>query len=512
MALGKKAIANREPSASKSVGIWIRVSTEDQAKGESPEHHEKRARQYVENLNGWNVREVYRLDGVSGKDVRSHPECERMMADIRRGHISALVFSKLARLARSTKDLLEFADFFREHDADLISLAENVDTSTPVGRLFYTVIAAMAQWEREEIADRVAASVPIRAKLGKSTGGAAPFGYQWKDRQLVPDPGEVPVRKLLYELFVQHRRRKTVARLLNEAGHRTRNGSKFSDTTVERLIRDPTAKGTRRANYTKSLGEGKKWVLKPETDWVLLPVEPIVSEELWDQCNALLDARRKNGKPPSKKPVHLFAGVTVCGCGHKMYVPSNTPKYVCYKCRNKIPVDDLEAVFHDQLKSFVFAPTEIERYLEAADQAIAEKAELLRVLEHEAERTEKERKHVLRLHLDGVTDQDAFVRDHRPLEERLKQLGEEIPQLQAQIDFLKIQRLSSDQILTEAKDLHGRWSELEREEKRQVIEQITNCITISDGEVEIDLCYLPVSSQIMAEGQRNLTGSWRRPA
>lgn len=495
----------------KAVGIWLRVSTEDQARGESPEHHERRARNYAE-FKGWRVKEVYHLEAVSGKSVREHPEAQRMMRHIESGHITGLIFSKLARLARNTRELLDFADYFEKHEADLISLGEAIDTSSPAGRLFYTVISAMAQWEREEIAARVAASVPIRAKLGKPLGGAAPYGYRWDNRALVPDAAEAPVRRLMYELFAEHHRKKTVARLLNDMGHRTRNGSQWTDTTIERLLRDPTAKGVRRANYTKSLGEKKHWKLKPESDWVLTSVEPIVADDLWQRCNALLNERKGNGRKPAKKAVHLFAGLAYCACGNKLYVPSNSPKYVCQKCRNKIPADDLAAVFHEQLKHFFLSPDEVAGYLSQADATIHEKEELLDTLERDAGRVRQEMDKTYRAYQTDQISVEGFGHLYKPLEDRLKQLDDQLPRLQGELDFLKIQYYSSDEILEEARDLYGRWPKLTPEEKRQIVEHVVEKIVVGQDDVSIDLCYLPSSFELVADRQRNPMDSSPRPA
>ena len=473
----------------KSVGIWIRVSTEDQARRESPEHHEKRARLYAE-AKGWNVKEVYHLEAISGKTVMEHSETQRMLQDIKDGHINGLIFSKLARLARNTKELLEFSEIFRRYNADLISLQEAIDTSSPAGRLFYTVIAAMAQWEREEISERVAASVPIRAKLGKPLGGQAPFGYQWVDKKLIPNPKEVPCRKLMYELFLQHRRIRTVARLLNQQGYRTRNGSNFSGTTVERLLRDHTAKGIHRRNYTKSLGENKKWVVKPPSEWVFAEVEPIVDVQLWDQCNQILDEQHKSALP-IKRVVNLFSGVVFCKCGNKMYVPSNSPKYTCRKCRNKIGIKDLEELFQEQLKTFLFSDQEIESYFKKADTLIKEKTELLGTLEGEAKDIKAEMERLIRLVHKGELPEEGFGRHYKPLEERLNQIEKQLPELQAELDFLKIQYLSSDEILSEAKDLNERWPSLSETEKRNIIETITDKIIIDTNDVIIRLNYFP---------------------
>jgi site-specific DNA recombinase len=366
----------------KNVGIWVRVSTEMQVREDSPEHHEKRARLYAE-AKGWNVVTIYRLDALSGKSISDYPETKRMLNDIKNGTITGLIFSKLARLARNTKELLDISDLFQQSKADLISLAEAIDTSSPAGRLFFTIIAAMAQWEREEIASRVQASVPIRAKMGKPLGGQATFGYKWEGSQLLIDEKEAPVRKLLYEIFLKTKRKKATASELNKLGHRTRNGSLFSGTTIERLLKDPTAKGIRKANYTKSTGEGKKWVIKPESEWIEIPCDPIIDETLWNECNLVLDQQVKKRTPSGPRTVHLLAGYVYCSCGTKMYVYTENPIYKCTACKRKISVSDIDEIFHEQLKSFLLTDSDLETISLKSNSILNEKEQLLKTVRNE---------------------------------------------------------------------------------------------------------------------------------
>lgn len=486
------------------VGIWIRVSTEDQARGESPQTHEERARAYAA-MKGWQVREVYHLEGVSGKQVSDHPEARRMLQDIQRGHISALVFSKLARLARNVRELLDFADRFREHGADLVSLQESIDTSTPAGRLFYTMIAAMAQWEREEIADRVQVSVLARAKAGKPLNASAPFGYQWKDKKMVPHPDEAPVRKLAYELFLQHRRKGAVARILNEKGCRTRHGMRWRDMTIGRILECPSAKGTLRMRFTKRVGNSWSKEERPVEEQVFVPVEPIVSEDVWNQCQRLLEEQKKSSNRPGKTPVHTFGGLVHCSCGEKMYVPTQSQKYACYRkgCGNRIPVVDLEGIFHEELRAFFVAPGRLAGHLQAAQRAVREKEQLLAVQKKEVEKVRADMARTHQLYLAGQTPLENFGGLYNPLQDRLNQLQADIPRLEAEITHLTVNRISTDEVAHEAEALYRQWPKLEVAARRRIVESVTERITVGkNNEINITLSYLPSSEETTKSQQR----------
>ena len=476
------------------VGIWIRVSTDDQAQGDSPKHHEIRARTYAESK-GWEVRELYDLAGVSGKSVKDHPEAKRMIEDVKRGHIKGLIFSKLARFARNTKELLDFAEYFEKKGAALISLQESIDTSTPVGRLFYTIIAAMAQWEREEIGDRVRVSIGVRAKLGKPISGSAPYGYHWVSKKLVQHPEEAPVRKRAYELFRQHRRKGVVAKMLNEAGHRTRTGKEWYDTSVGRVLTDSSAKGVYVHNRTTKTGNWKS-EMKPESEWGFVPVEPIISEELWTEVNRLLEEQHSKFVRPAKRPKQLFAGIAICACGGKMYVPFSTPKYVCQKCRAKIPVVDLEDFFLEQVKDFFTNPARLAEKLNGAHEAVGEKAQLLEAQRREVQKVRDEMTRTHRLYLDSAVEPETFKALFGPLETRLKQLQSDIPKLEAELDLKRVNDLTAEVVKKEATDLYGRWQDMDSEEKRGILENIVQRITIDAEKKECTVTFFSPSTSL----------------
>jgi site-specific DNA recombinase len=328
-----------------------------------------------------------------------------------------------------------------------------------------------------------------------------------------------PVRKRASSYLLSAWQRSVNRRLLqrsmlNERGYRTRNGSKFSDTTVDRLIRDTTAKGTYRQNYTRTSDKTKAWEFKPESEWVLTPVEPIISEELWATCNQILEDQHNSRKPVTRANVHLFTGFAHCECGSKMYVWAESPKYVCPKCRNKIPMADLEFCYRDQLSQFLKSPDQIAAHLEAANDALREKEALVAAHEAELKKIEIEDERLYQLYLSDKLSPDDFGRRHKPLSERRSQLEDELPRLQATVDVMRISSMAERAALSEATDFAAGWDQFKPEEKRRLVELITDNIVVGKEEVAINLLYLPSVAETGGKATQSqgfmAATSWKR--
>ncbi|MCB0537036.1 MAG: recombinase family protein, partial [Bacteroidetes bacterium] len=470
----------------KQVGLWIRVSSSMQVERESHTHHEIRGKSFISSRD-WHLKKIYRLEAMSGKSIKDYPQTKEMLADIKAGVITGLVFSKIARLARNTKELIEISEIFREHNADLISMDMSIDTSTAIGRHFFRQMSSMAEWEREMIADRISASVQTRAELGKQLGGQAPFGFKYVNKRLVIDEEEAPVRKLMFELFLEHKRKKTVARLLNDMGYRTRRGNLFTDSTVKRLLTDPVAKGLHVMNRRYSSGT-KPNQFKPKEAWVFHKVEAIVSEEIWDTVNGIVKSQIKTNKKPLNTIVNLFTGFVFCECGGRMYTRSSSDFYLCqHHCGNKIHKEDLEVIFKDELHAYTVSEKNVEEYFGKIKKIMADKEKQLNTLKKDKEQLDNKIENLLQLHIQGQIKTEAFHSYHQQPYEQLMQIGETISELELELRTYISQETSTAHILEEAKNLYERWDTLSHQQKRTIIEIITEKIIVGNDEIEINL-------------------------
>lgn len=157
-----------------------------------------------------------------------------------------------------------------------------------------------------------------------SRSGPTPYGYKRQGDWFVIVPEEAKICREIFELFLEHKRKKYVVDYLNNhLEYRTRSGAQFSSPTVTRILTNNEIIGV----------PGR--------------VQAIIGKDLFDKCQTILQ-QHKN-KSVSRKPSHVFAGVTFCQCGGKMLVPSKSKKYTCKQCKDKIYASDLEAIFIDQL-------------------------------------------------------------------------------------------------------------------------------------------------------------------
>ena len=111
------------------------------------------------------------------------------------------------------------------------------------------------------------------------------------------------------------------------------------------------------------------------------------------------------------------------------------------------------------------------------------------------------------MRLSGELSKESFPKHYQPLEERLNQIENQLPELMAEVDFLKIQAMSSDTILRDAKDLYERWPQMPFEEKRTIVEVITESITVGKEDIAIKLAYLPSNLGNAENKQRNFKDS-----
>jgi site-specific DNA recombinase len=468
------------------VGIWIRVSTDDQKNSDSPEIHELRAKEFCKQRK-YKIVKKYDLAGISGKSVMNQPECKRMIADVEAGVIKGLVFSSMSRLARNLRELLEFDSIFRNHGAVLHSIDGQIDTSTPNGRMVFAMSGAMAQFEREQDSLRVIAGMLTRAKEGRKVSGQQPFGYVWKDKyNLVIDEDKATIVRKAYQLFIEHQKIKRVITILNDAGFHA-SKSLWTPKSMKRLLVNPIYTGTYQRNYTRSKGNKKSWEFKDKTEWIPMEVEPILTQEVWDNVQHILATRPQiysEGVP--KEGRYLFSGILRCECGKKLYVAPyramTIPRYVCTTCKNKISEDVLLEHFLPKLQEIVVNPDELKADADT-EALLAQKADELKVLKGKRVKNQNRIDSLFELFTDKMVTKAVFGERHAPLDELKEQISAEIERLELDLVKLRQTEVGRQHVINQAQSLALEWLELAEDERRRIVRVLLNRVNVGQ---EID--------------------------
>lgn len=203
---------------------YCRVSTDEQAEeGVSLDAQRAKIEQWC-TLNEHTLVAVESDEGISGKSVLNRPALQRALDRVCECGGVLLVHS-LSRLSRSTLDNIAIAERLVKHGADLASCKEKIDTTTPSGRLYFTILAAFGQFEREEIADRTKTALQFKRSQGFVLG-AVPYGCRRVDGKLEADPAEMDGIKLMLRMALsgswEQRGYKAIAAALDAAGIKPR--------------------------------------------------------------------------------------------------------------------------------------------------------------------------------------------------------------------------------------------------------------------------------------------------
>ena len=219
--------------AKRAIG-YIRVSTAEQAlAGVSLEAQRARIEAWCQ-ANDCELVAVHMDAGISGSSMDHRHGLLEALAATRRGTV--LVVYSLSRLARSTRDTLVIADRLDRAGADLASLSERLDTTGAAGKMMFRMLAVLAEFERDVIAERTATAMRHKQALGEYIGGGAPFGHRLLEGALVTDDGEQAVIQQARELRTSGLSLRGIAGELDRRGFRSRTAKPFAPVQVARMV------------------------------------------------------------------------------------------------------------------------------------------------------------------------------------------------------------------------------------------------------------------------------------
>ena len=337
----------------KVAGLYIRVSTEDQAReGFSLPEQEKRLRAMCEYKN-YEVYDVYEERGISAKTGNYRPEFERLLQDVRDKKVNTIVVLKLDRLTRSVSDWEKILTFLEENDAYLDCANDEINTTNANGKMISRILTSVSQQEIERTSERTKIGLAGAIKVGHIPH-QAPLGYKHEDKKLVIDYATKDVAIRIFNMYHDGLSYKKISNILNE--EKVLDKTNWRDSTILNILENPIYKG--------DFIHGRR-TKKPT--YYFDVVEPLVSKEYWEECQV---QQKKNSRSFQRTLTYLFMQKLKCPkCKRILGGKATTKKngnsyyyYYCHDCKISFKESEIEKTIDEYMDSIVEYDSIVNQY------------------------------------------------------------------------------------------------------------------------------------------------------
>lgn len=335
----------------RKVAIYARVSTEHEAQINALENQIQYYDNILEQHPEWELVGRYVDEGITGTSVKKRKNFLRMMEDAKNGMFSLILTREVSRFARNTVDTLQETRKLKSYGVEVYFTEDNIRTSDDTdGELRLTLMATLAQNESKKTSVRVKAGQKISFENGVLYGNGNILGYDRVGRELVVNPEQAETVKMIFNMYHDGMGCKQIAYELEKRGRVTSTGlTHWQLGTISRLLRNSfyCGKIVYRKQYVPDYLEQKKINNYDEVDKIEITGkhEPIISEELFNDCQRRLDAKTVNrlrGKHAINPPKSAYARILKCQCGsnferrkwHKYKDGRIRYGFECYKQKN----------------------------------------------------------------------------------------------------------------------------------------------------------------------------------
>lgn len=411
------------------IAIYTRVSTQEQAQnGHSIGEQTERLKNYCK-ARGWKDYKVFTDAGFSGAKT-DRPALQDLIKEVKDHKVSIVLVYKLDRLSRSQKDtLMLIEDVFLSNKCDFVSISENFDTSTPLGRAMIGILAVFAQLEREQIQERMTMGKEARAKQGKFRGGGkVPVGYEYVDGNLIVNEYEAMQIREIHFLYQQGYSMKKIARTFDEKGYSHKYGS-WNENRIKKVLSNKLYTG--KIFYKGTFFDGDH--------------DPIIDEETFNKSMAIWSSHDYSKNNNGGK-VSYLSGLLWCkqcsaryGLAHSTWKGKHYHYYRCYSqrktnrsmikdsnCQNaSYKMDELDQIIFDEIGKLALDPSYIHK-IEPHQQSNQKQ---IKILQKQIDKIDAQRSRFMDLYGLGTISVEEIQDKIEPLNEQRAKLEQEITKL-----------------------------------------------------------------------------------